>query len=50
VTRLYRLDDDQKRQSGTNLMEEFRTRYREYPDVLLVDDTPVPVEQGQLAG
>jgi chromosomal replication initiator protein len=29
---------NQKRQSGTNLMEEFRTRYREYPDVLLVDD------------
>jgi chromosomal replication initiator protein len=29
---------NQKRQSGTNLMEEFRTRYREVPDVLLVDD------------
>jgi len=29
---------NQKRQSGTNLMEEFRTRYREHPDVLLVDD------------
>src|SRR6185369_16223062 len=29
---------NQKRQSGTNLMEEFRTRYRETPDVLLVDD------------
>jgi chromosomal replication initiator protein len=29
---------NQKRQSGTNLMEEFRTRYREFPDVLLVDD------------
>ncbi len=29
---------NQKRQSGTNLMEEFRTRYREEPDVLLVDD------------
>src|SRR6266700_799060 len=29
---------NQKRQSGTNLMEEFRTRYRDYPDVLLVDD------------
>jgi chromosomal replication initiator protein len=24
--------------SGTNLMEEFRHRYREHPDVLLVDD------------
>src|SRR6476646_964019 len=29
---------NQKRQSGTNLMEEFRTRYRQHPDVLLVDD------------
>jgi chromosomal replication initiator protein len=35
---------NQRRQSGsnqgwsTNLMEEFRTRYREAPDVLLVDD------------
>ncbi len=29
---------NQKRQSGTNLMEEFRSRYREEPDVLLVDD------------
>jgi chromosomal replication initiator protein len=29
---------NQKRQSGTNLMEEFRARYREEPDVLLVDD------------
>jgi chromosomal replication initiator protein len=29
---------NQKRHSGTNLMEEFRSRYREQPDVLLVDD------------
>jgi chromosomal replication initiator protein len=29
---------NQKRHSGTNLMEEFRSRYREEPDVLLVDD------------
>jgi chromosomal replication initiator protein len=29
---------NQKRQSGTNLMQEFRARYREVPDVLLVDD------------
>lgn len=29
---------NQRRQAGTNLMEDFRTRYRERPDVLLVDD------------
>lgn len=29
---------NQRRQGGINLMEEFRTRYRELPDVLLVDD------------
>ena len=29
---------NQKRQSGVNLMEEFRARYRNVPDVLLVDD------------
>src|ERR1700704_5711558 len=29
---------NQKRQSGVNLMEEFRARYRTAPDVLIVDD------------
>jgi chromosomal replication initiator protein len=29
---------NQRRQGGINLMEEFRARYRELPDVLLVDD------------
>jgi chromosomal replication initiator protein len=29
---------NQRRQGGVNLMEEFRARYRELPDVLLVDD------------
>jgi chromosomal replication initiator protein len=29
---------NQKRQSGSNLMEEFRSRYRDFPDVLLMDD------------
>jgi chromosomal replication initiator protein len=29
---------NQKRHGGTSPMEEFRTRYREHPDVLLVDD------------
>ena len=29
---------NQRRQGGVNLMEEFRARYREVPDVLLIDD------------
>jgi len=29
---------NQRRQGGGNLMEEFRARYREIPDVLLIDD------------
>jgi chromosomal replication initiator protein len=29
---------NQRRQGGVNLMEEFRARYREHPDVLLIDD------------
>jgi len=29
---------NQRRQGGVNLMEEFRARYREAPDVLLIDD------------
>lgn len=29
---------NQRRQGGVNLMEEFRARYRDQPDVLLVDD------------
>jgi chromosomal replication initiator protein len=29
---------NQRRQGGVNLMEEFRARYREQPDVLLIDD------------
>jgi chromosomal replication initiator protein len=29
---------NQRRQGGVSLMEEFRARYRELPDVLLVDD------------
>src|SRR3954447_18414218 len=29
---------NQRRQGGVNLMEEFRARYREIPDVLLIDD------------
>ncbi len=29
---------NQRRQGGINLMEEFRARYREAPDVLLIDD------------
>jgi len=29
---------NQRRQGGVNLMEEFRARYRDQPDVLLIDD------------
>src|SRR4051812_2939951 len=29
---------NQRRQGGVNLMEQFRSRYRDLPDVLLVDD------------
>jgi len=29
---------NQRRQGGVNLMEEFRARYRDIPDVLLIDD------------
>ena len=41
---------NQKRQSGTNLMEEFRARYRERARRAARRRHSVPVEQGQLAG